>query len=183
MILTLTPNPSIDRTVSLAGELVRGAVQRVDAVTSQGGGKGVNISRASVSAGQPTLAVLPAAKDDPFVIELLAAGIDCRPVRPAGDVRVNITITEPDGTTTKLNSPGATVEQVHLDAMCDAAGGARRQRRLGRAGRLAAARRPARSSTPTSYAACAAPSPRSPSTPARHPCVPWSTPSPARPRT
>ena len=120
MILTLTPNPSIDRTVSLAGELMRGQVQRVDSVTSQGGGKGVNISRASVSAGQPTLAVLPAAKDDPFVIELLAAGIDCRPVRPAGDVRVNITITEPDGTTTKLNSPGATVEQVHLDAMSDA---------------------------------------------------------------
>ena len=102
MILTLTPNPSIDRTVSLAGELMRGQVQRVDTVTSQGGGKGVNISRASVSAGQPTLAVLPAAKDDPFVIELLAAGIDCRTVRPAGDVRVNITITEPDGTTTKL---------------------------------------------------------------------------------
>ena len=42
--------------------------------------------------------------------ELLAAGIDCRPVRPAGGVRVNITITEPDGTTTKLNSPGASVE-------------------------------------------------------------------------
>ncbi|WP_457208630.1 1-phosphofructokinase family hexose kinase [Nocardioides sp. P5_C9_2] len=120
MILTLTPNPSIDRTVALAGELVRGAVQRVDSVTSQGGGKGVNISRASVSAGHPTLAVLPAAKDDPFVMELLAAGIDCRPVRPAGVVRVNITVTEPDGTTTKLNSPGATVEQVHLDAMSDA---------------------------------------------------------------
>ncbi|QIK76933.1 1-phosphofructokinase family hexose kinase [Nocardioides piscis] len=117
MILTLTPNPSIDRTITLAGELTRGQVQRVVSVTSQGGGKGVNISRASVSAGEPTVAVLPAAKDDPFVIELLAAGIDCRPVRPAGDVRVNITITEPDGTTTKLNSPGASVEAVHLEAM------------------------------------------------------------------
>ena len=90
-------------------------------MTSQAGGKGVNISRASVSAGEPTLAVLPAAKDDPFVMELLAAGIDCRPVPPAGDVRVNITITEPDGTTTKLNSPGATVEAVHLEAMASTA--------------------------------------------------------------
>ena len=54
----------------------------------------------------PTIAVLPAAKDDPFVLELLAAGIDCRPVPHEGDLRVNITITEPDGTTTKLNSPG-----------------------------------------------------------------------------
>lgn len=117
MILTLTPNPSIDRTITLAGELARGQVQRVLSVTSQAGGKGVNISRASVSAGEPTLAVLPAAKDDPFVIELLAAGIDCRPVRPAGDVRVNLTITEPDGTTTKLNSPGATVQPEDLEAM------------------------------------------------------------------
>jgi 1-phosphofructokinase len=117
VILTLTPNPSIDRTITLAGELARGQVQRVVSVTSQAGGKGVNISRASVSAGEPTLAVLPAAKDDPFVIELLASGIDCRPVLPAGDVRVNITITEPDGITTKLNSPGATVDAVHLEAM------------------------------------------------------------------
>lgn len=117
MILTLTPNPSIDRTITLAGELARGQVQRVVSVSSQAGGKGVNISRASVSAGEPTLAVLPAAKDDPFVTELLAAGIDCRPVHPAGDVRVNVTITEPDGTTTKLNSPGASVGPEDLEAM------------------------------------------------------------------
>ncbi|WP_310527793.1 1-phosphofructokinase family hexose kinase [Nocardioides sp.] len=120
MILTLTPNPSIDRTITLAGALARGQVQRVLSVTSQAGGKGVNISRASVSAGEPTVAVLPAAKDDPFVMELLAAGIDCRPVTPAGDVRVNVTITEPDGTTTKLNSPGATVDAAHLEAMAGA---------------------------------------------------------------
>ena len=54
------------------------------------------------------------------MIELLAAGIDCRPVRPAGDVRVNIAITEPDGTTTKLNCPGAAVDPAHLDALPDA---------------------------------------------------------------
>jgi 1-phosphofructokinase len=61
-----------------------------------------------VSAGLPTIAVLPADAEDPYVLELLAAGIDCRPEPPAGDVRTNLTITEPDGTTTKINSPGAT---------------------------------------------------------------------------
>lgn len=120
MILTLTPNPSIDRTVTLAGKLQPGGVQRVDSVTDQEGGKGVNISRASVRAAIPSIAVLPAAKDDPFVIGLLSAGIDCRPVRPAGPVRMNITITEPDGTTTKLNSPGAVVGPEHLEAMAEA---------------------------------------------------------------
>ena len=109
MIVTLTANPSLDRTVTLAGPLERGAVIRTESMTSQAGGKGVNISRAAVSAGLPSIAVLPAPKDDPFVIELLAAGIDCRPVTTTGDLRVNITITEPDGTTTKLNSPGAEV--------------------------------------------------------------------------
>jgi len=120
MILTLTPNPSIDRTVSLDGELVRGQVHRVASVTSQAGGKGVNISRAAVSADIPSIAVVPAAKDDPFVLELLGAGIDCRPVTPAGDVRVNLTVTEPDGTTTKLNSPGADVLPLHLELMAQA---------------------------------------------------------------
>ena len=120
MILTLTPNPSIDRTVALDGELSRGAVHRVASVTSQAGGKGVNISRAAVTADIPSIAVVPAQKDDAFVLELLGAGIDCRPVRPAGDVRVNLTITEPDGTTTKLNSPGAAVLPLHLELMAQA---------------------------------------------------------------
>ena len=70
MILTLTPNPSIDRTVTLACPLARGQVQRVEEITDQGGGKGVNISRASVSALIPSIAVVPAERDDPFVIEL-----------------------------------------------------------------------------------------------------------------
>jgi 1-phosphofructokinase len=119
MILTLTPNPSIDRTVTLAGPLVRGKVQRVDTVTSQFGGKGVNISRAAVSAEIVTVAVLPAADDDPFVHGLRTDGIDCQPSRPAGEVRVNLAITEPDGTTTKLNSPGPTVDKQVLDAMTE----------------------------------------------------------------
>ncbi|WP_182526246.1 1-phosphofructokinase family hexose kinase [Nocardioides dongkuii] len=109
MIVTLTPNPSHDRTVTLGGPLERGAVLRAESVLSQAGGKGVNISRASVAAGIPSIAVLPAAKDDPYVLELLSAGIDCRPVPTDGVLRVNITISEPDGTTTKLNSPGPTV--------------------------------------------------------------------------
>ena len=120
MIVTLTPNPSIDRTVSLAGELVRGAVLRAESVTSQAGGKGVNISRAAVAANVPTIAVLPAHKDDPFVVELLRDGIDCRPEQPAGAVRVNLTLTEPDGTTTQINTPGAVVSDTDLDRLATA---------------------------------------------------------------
>jgi 1-phosphofructokinase len=120
VILTLTPNPSHDRTVALGDRLERGAVIRAESVTSQAGGKGVNISRAAVAAGIPSIAVLPAPADDPFVHELLAAGIDCRPVATIGALRVNITISEPDGTTTKLNSPGPTVTPDVLEELTSA---------------------------------------------------------------
>lgn len=113
-IVTLTANPSFDRTVALPGPLERGAVVRVEAMTSQAGGKGVNISRAAVGAGLTTVAVIPALPDDPFVHELDVAGIDCRTSRPAGDIRINLTLTEPDGTTTKLNGPGAHADAEHL---------------------------------------------------------------------
>jgi 1-phosphofructokinase len=117
MIVTLTANPSIDRTVTLDGTLRRGAVHRLTSVTSQGGGKGVNISRAAVQAGVPTLAVLPADAHDPFVLGCTDDGIPVRPVGPAGPVRTNLTVTEPDGTTTKLNSPGSEATPALLDAL------------------------------------------------------------------
>lgn len=120
MILTLTPNPSEDRTVAIAGRLERGAVIRAIESSSQAGGKGVNISRACVSAGIPSIAVVPAPPDDPFVHELLAAGIDCRPVATRGPLRVNITVSEPDGTTTKINSPGPTVTPSLLAELTEA---------------------------------------------------------------
>jgi 1-phosphofructokinase len=120
VILTLTANPSLDRTVVLAGRLERGTVIRADSVISQAGGKGVNIARACIAAGVPAIAVLPADKDDPFVLELLAAGIDCRPVPHDGALRVNITITEPDGTTTKLNSPGPELDDAVRRDLADA---------------------------------------------------------------
>ena len=59
MIVTLTPNPSLDRTVSIT-DLQRGEVQRATASQLDPGGKGVNISRALTAHRARTLAVLPA---------------------------------------------------------------------------------------------------------------------------
>jgi len=119
VIVTVTPNPSVDRTASLPGPLQRGGVHRVAALVDQPGGKGVNISRACVGAGVATRAVLPAEPEGPFVAELEALGIRCAAVRPAGAMRVNLTVTEPDGTTTKLNTSGATVSEVDMAALAD----------------------------------------------------------------
>jgi 1-phosphofructokinase len=117
MIVTVTPHPSVDRTVRLSGRLERGAVLRASDTHDQPAGKGVNVSRAALAAGLETTAVVPVAADDPFVAELAAAGLPCRPVGPAGAVRVNLTLTEPDGTTTKVNTPAGGITDETLDAL------------------------------------------------------------------
>lgn len=106
MIITLTANPSLDRTASLDVELVRGGVHRVVGVSVEPGGKGVNVARAIHYAGQPVRALLPAARRDPMLTALDEIELPYRTVEVAEGVRTNITLTEPDGTTTKLNEPG-----------------------------------------------------------------------------
>jgi 1-phosphofructokinase len=117
MIVTVTPNPSIDRTMTLSAPLTRGAVHRVSSVTSEPGGKGVNVARALTLAGLDAVAVLPAPANDPLVAALEANVVPFRTVPTVGAVRTNLAITEHDGTTTKLNEPGAVLDAAALDAL------------------------------------------------------------------
>ena len=119
MILTVTLNPSLDRTVELPAPLRRGAVQRADGARQDAGGKGVNISRALRASGVPTLAVLPGDPGDPLLAELTAAEVPYEAVPVGAPIRSNITITEPDGTTTKINAPGAPLGTEHVDAVVE----------------------------------------------------------------
>lgn len=109
MIVTLTPNPSLDRTIELAEPLARGEVQRAVAAHQEPGGKGVNICRALEASGVRSLAILPGDADDPVLIALRAVGIPHTGLPIGATLRSNVAITEPDGTTTKLNEPGPTL--------------------------------------------------------------------------
>jgi 1-phosphofructokinase len=127
-IVTVTPNPSLDRTVELTGELRRGAVQRAASGTSEPGGKGVNVSRAIAASGGDTLAVLPGDPADPVVIALGTLGIPTATLRIGAPIRSNVTITEPTGTTTKINEPGPSLAgrlPALTDLVVEAARGAR----------------------------------------------------------
>ncbi|MBK4161447.1 1-phosphofructokinase family hexose kinase [Corynebacterium macginleyi] len=106
MILTLTPNPSIDATLALSQPLTSGDVHRAVSVTQVAGGKGVNVTHAVHLAGKESLALFPAHKADPFINLIHDVDIPYAHVDMDGGVRVNTTITEPDGTTTKVNGPG-----------------------------------------------------------------------------
>ncbi|MGA5322632.1 1-phosphofructokinase [Streptomyces seoulensis] len=107
MILTVTPNPSLDRTYEVPalerGEVIRASGERMDP-----GGKGVNVSRAVAAAGRRTLAVLPlGGAPGALIAELLdAQGIEVAPVPVAGATRSNIALAEADGVLTKINAPG-----------------------------------------------------------------------------
>ena len=118
MIVTLTPNPSLDRTVSIT-DLQRGEVQRATGSRLDPGGKGVNISRALTAHKARTLAVLPAGGPQGHLLaELLQeAGIAVAIVPIGGSIRTNLALVEPDGTTTKINEPGPLLSRAEFEAL------------------------------------------------------------------
>lgn len=117
MIVTLTANPSLDRTVALAEPLQRGEVQRAERVTVEPGGKGINVARVLHSAGHPVRAVLPADANDPILRGLDALDLPYRTVRLGAPVRTNIALTELDGTTTKVNESGPELAAETVEAL------------------------------------------------------------------
>jgi 1-phosphofructokinase len=105
-VVTLTANPSLDRTLELPGPLAEGTVVRLLGGSTEPGGKGVNVARALAAAGVAVVPVLPAAAHDPIVAALGERGLPLVTVPVDAPVRTNYTLTSPDGTTTKLNEPG-----------------------------------------------------------------------------
>jgi 1-phosphofructokinase len=122
VIVTVTFNPSVDRTIEVErlglGEVIRATAARVDP-----GGKGINVSRALAVHGLKTRAVvvLGGAEGDHLTRLLERAGVELMPVKIEGSIRSNVAVVEPDGTTTKLNEPGAPLSDEEVTAVLDAA--------------------------------------------------------------
>ncbi|AAZ54734.1 putative 6-phosphofructokinase : 1-phosphofructokinase [Thermobifida fusca YX] len=118
MILTVTPNPSVDRTLEI-DTYVRGAVIRIHNAMAHAGGKGVNVSRALRNHGVQTVAVLPVGGAEGAQLTALLGehGIAAVTVPVAAVTRCNITTAETDGTTTQLNVPGASLSEAEVAAL------------------------------------------------------------------
>jgi 1-phosphofructokinase len=129
MITTVTPNPSVDWTLEVP-TLTRGAVHRIATQHQEPSGKGVNVTRALTGNGVRSMAVLPVGGSAGAELEALLAAeqVSYLAVPVTGSIRVNISLTEPDGTTTKINARGPTLSdketQRLLTAAVDAADGA-----------------------------------------------------------
>lgn len=116
--LTVTPNPSLDRTMEIE-ELVRGAVVRATGVRVDAGGKGVNVARALAANGHQVRAALPVGGADGDHLARLTDDLGLRtlPVPISSAVRSNVSVVEPDGTVTKLNAPGPRLTEGDVDAL------------------------------------------------------------------
>ncbi|MEE1732859.1 1-phosphofructokinase [Streptomyces sp. BE282] len=121
MILTVTPNPSLDRTYELP-ELVRGTVLRATADRVDPGGKGVNVSRAVAAAGHRTVAVAPMGGPEGALLARLLGehGIEAAGVPVTGSTRINITLVEPDSTLTKINAAGPELSPAEAEDVLEA---------------------------------------------------------------
>jgi 1-phosphofructokinase len=123
VIVTLTPNPSLDRTVHL-DRLERGHVHRAQREGEEPSGKGVNVTRALVANGIDSVAVLPVggAAGEEIAARLRAAGVAHVGVPVTGAVRANVSLVEADGTTTKINGPGPELSGAENAALLAAVG-------------------------------------------------------------
>jgi 1-phosphofructokinase len=123
VIVTVTLNPSLDRTLEIES-LERGAVLRASDPTLEAGGKGVNVTRALTANGIESVAVLPVGGGEGAELSRLldAAAVAARYVPVSGRTRSNISIAEADGTVTKLNEPGSSLSTVEIAALTSVVG-------------------------------------------------------------
>ena len=107
MIITVTTNPSIDRTIGIES-LTLGGVNRGELTSIDPGGKGVNVSRALAAFGAKTHAVLICGDlgSQWFGKNLNRLQIAHHVIKAEGITRSNITLQESNGTVTKINEPG-----------------------------------------------------------------------------
>lgn len=122
MIVTVTPNPSLDRTLHLP-RLVPGGVNRATATMTEPSGKGVNVALALYASKLDVCAVLPVggATGDEIIAGLDALGLRTLGVPIHQPVRSNLSLVEADGRSTKVNEPGPTLSGAEVAALRRAA--------------------------------------------------------------
>jgi 1-phosphofructokinase len=121
VIVTVTPNPSLDRTLDVP-DLVVGGVNRAAGRHVEPSGKGVNVTRALAINGVESVAVLPSGgPEGEQVLRLLEAeSVRYVAVPIREPVRVNITVATVSGVATKINEPGPTLTDSEVAALIDA---------------------------------------------------------------
>ena len=119
MIITVTLNPALDKTLTIPG-FTLDAVNRAASVRLDAGGKGINVSKVLKSLGTDTLAMgfLGGAAGNRIAGALERMQIQSEFVHIDGETRTNLKVFDPENHTyTDLNEPGPSVSQTDLERM------------------------------------------------------------------
>jgi len=118
LILTLTINPAIDQNVT-ADRLVFEDRAYIAATSESAGGRGINASCVIHSFGGKTLAIAPSGGESgkKFRKMVCGCGFPVELVPMANEIRTNLTITDRQGLTIKLNHPGLPLAKDSLGAL------------------------------------------------------------------
>ncbi|MBH1940231.1 1-phosphofructokinase [Mobilitalea sibirica] len=120
MIITVTMNPAIDKTVDLE-QLERGGLNRLKNVIVDAGGKGINVSKTIKELGGDTIATGFIGGSGGILIKkaLSEQEIQADFIEITNEIRTNMKVVERDGYVTELNEPGPLVTQDELNQLTE----------------------------------------------------------------
>lgn len=121
MIYTVTLNPALDKTVEIPS-LTVDSVNRITAMRTDPGGKGINVSKVIRKLGEESTAagILGGNTGQTIrsALEAMKIRTDFRFVE--GETRINLKVIDPvNHTNTDLNEPGVTVSEEILSGLLD----------------------------------------------------------------
>lgn len=121
MIYTVTLNPALDKTVEIPG-MALDTVNRITAMRTDPGGKGINVSKVIAKLGSDSvaLALLGGGTGRAIADALEEMGLRCELQFVEGETRTNLKVVDPvNHTNTDLNEPGISVTPAVLDSLLD----------------------------------------------------------------
>lgn len=118
MIITVTMNPAIDKTVEI-DQLLPGGLNRIRKVEYDAGGKGINVSKTIRELGGTSIATGflggNAGKTIQSVLGKKEIGNDF--IQVDGETRTNTKVFEKNGAVTELNEPGPVISEDQIHAL------------------------------------------------------------------
>ena len=121
MILTVTLNPALDRTMTVPS-FQAGMRHRATETVILPGGKGINVARAVKALGRPVIATgfVGGRKGDQILADLNGEGILCDFVRVAGESRISTAVVDPaTNAITEINEQGPDIQPEELESLYD----------------------------------------------------------------
>lgn len=118
MIITVTMNPAIDKTVEI-DQLLPGGLNRIQKVEYDAGGKGINVSKTIRELGGTSIATGFLGGNAGKTIQNVLNEKEIRNdfIQMDGETRTNTKVFEKNGAVTELNEPGPVISEEHIQML------------------------------------------------------------------